>query len=573
MMGRVGVEDDDLDLLGWIRRRVLSRHGPWRAGGECDDGQSPQSVVAFGDAAVPDRIEHLMPFVGAEDHDVVAVSDVGEKAVRGGAGTERGIPAGDRHEFVDAIVDGGQTGIVLAECVGRDGEIDSIESEGLDRTARDVDMGDRGWIEGPRVHADACRVVRSSHGARLASMGDWGSVHRVGEVIVSRSPFLHPFARPGASAEEFVTIVNGEGAVLWDADGNEYVDAIASNWSCNLGHSRWELVDQIASQMAALENFNTFDIFTNESAERFCAFVAAAAPMEDCRVLLTTSAAESLSMASQLATLVRGGDRTVVRRLTTVDITEIESVFVEHGAVLAGVVIEPMLASVGVEPASAESLQRLRSLCDEHGVLLILDETITAFGRLGTWFAADHLGVVPDMITFGDTCTSGYLPMGGVIVGGAVLDVIESDPTFVLPFGSAASGNPSSCVAALENLALMHDEHLFDRAEAIAGRIGSGLDRLVQEGVIDAARGVGGFWAARLPASADANLARDAMFRDGVIVRAVGVSTIVLCPPLSISDDQLDRCVAALGTAARWADEGSSGEQGPEQTGDVGESR
>ena len=400
-----------------------------------------------------------------------------------------------------------------------------------------------------------------------------------------RSPFLHPFARPAAAAEEFVTITRGEGALVWDADENEYVDALASLWYCNVGHGRWEIVDQVASQMAVLENYNTFDIFTNETVETFSAFVAAAAPMADSRIFLTSSGSEAVETALKLARLthsLRGDEQRTafvgrvnsyhgvafggvsvqglplnqehfgplletVHRVAAHDIDEIEKLFERAGSTIAAVITEPVQGAGGVHPPVDGYLTRLRELCDAHGVLLIFDEVITGFGRLGTWFAAAHYGVIPDMITFAKACTSGYLPLGGVVVGEAVLDVLEADPTFILRHGYTYSGHPSACAAALANTAILIEEDLFARVPVIAERLGGGLTALAESGVIVEARGVGGIWSAELPPSLAAPLVRNEMMRRGVIARPIGASTIAFCPPLVVTDAQLDMCIAALG--------------------------
>jgi hypothetical protein len=104
---------------------------------------------------------------------------------------------------------------------------------------------------------------------------------------MAKTAFLHPFARP--AADEFVNIVRGEGAAVWDDDGNRYVDAMASLWYCQVGHGRLEIAEAVAAQMGALEAFHTFEMFTNDPAERLCAALAKRSPMPDTRVFLTDS--------------------------------------------------------------------------------------------------------------------------------------------------------------------------------------------------------------------------------------------------------------------------------------------
>ncbi len=122
---------------------------------------------------------------------------------------------------------------------------------------------------------------------------------------------------------------------------------------------------------------------------------------------------------------------------------------------VAAVVTEPVQGAGGVFPPPDGYLAELRRLCDRHGALLVFDEVITGFGRLGTWFAADHYGVVPDMTTFAKAVTSGYQPLGGVLVGERVRQSLEADPAFVLRHGYTYSGHPAACAAGLANLAIL----------------------------------------------------------------------------------------------------------------------
>src|SRR5690606_7743171 len=175
-----------------------------------------------------------------------------------------------------------------------------------------------------------------------------------------------------------------------------------------------------------------------------------------------------------------------------------------------------------------------------------LDEVITGFGRLGAWFAAERAGVTPDMIVFAKAVTSGYQPLGGVVVGPRVRAALEDDEAFVLRHGYTYSGHPTACAAALANLDLLRDEGLLDRAAHIAERLGGGLRRLQAEGAVAAVRGEGGMWAVDDLPGTDAVAVRDAMPGRGVHPRPLGAATVAFCPPLVIDDDDLDRCVDAL---------------------------
>jgi putrescine---pyruvate transaminase len=199
-----------------------------------------------------------------------------------------------------------------------------------------------------------------------------------------------------------------------------------------------------------------------------------------------------------------------------------------------------------VLPPAPGYLEGLRRLCDEHGAYLCLDEVICGFGRLGGWWGAERYGIRPDLVTFAKGVTSGYLPLGGVLVGPAVREPLEADATFVLRHGHTYSGHPTACVAATANLRILEDEGLLGRASAIGDRLGGGLAGLASEGLLAAARGTGAIWAAVLDEATPAATVRDEMLRLGVIVRPLGTSVVAFCPPLVIGDDDLDRCVEAL---------------------------
>ena len=395
------------------------------------------------------------------------------------------------------------------------------------------------------------------------------------------SPFLHPFARP--AAEDFLTIVRGVGAAVFDRDGTRYVDALASLWYCNVGHGRPEIADAVDAQLRTLESFHTFEMFTNEPAEEVAGIIAALSPMPEARVFLCSSGSEAVDTALKLARLVfsRSGhpDRQLLvgrrhayhgvnfgglsvqglplnregwgpllgptAQIDHEDLTSAERLFDEHGEHIAAVIAEPVIGAGGVYPATVEYLRGLRKLCDESGALLIFDEVITGFGRLGSWFAAERYGVTPDLLTFAKAVTSGYQPLGGVIVGSRVREVLEADPDFVLRHGYTFSGHPAACVAALANLAILRDEQLLDRVPGIAERLGGGLKGLVADGLAPEARGEGGIWALAMPEGTSALDVRGGLLERGVIARPIGPGAVAYCPPLVISDEDLDRCVDA----------------------------
>jgi len=401
---------------------------------------------------------------------------------------------------------------------------------------------------------------------------------------VTVGPFLHPFARPAARPDEFDEIVRGDGARVWDRRGNEYVDALASLWYCTVGHGRREIADAVASQLGSLAAYHCFERFTNGPAEELAARLVDLAPMDDARVFLTSSGSEAVDSCIKIARVahVQAGhpERTLVVgrqhayhgvtygglsaqglplnkhgfgpllgdavQVDHADLADAERLFAEHGDRIALVLAEPVIGAGGVLPPEPGYLEGLRRLCDEHGAFLALDEVICGFGRLGAWWGAERYGIRPDLVTFAKAVTSGYLPLGGVLVGPAVRAPLEADPAFVLRHGHTYSGHPSACAAALANLRILEDEPLDERAEAIGARVAPALQALVDDGLLASHRGVAGIWAAVLPDGVGAVAVRDQMLELGVIARPLGASVVALCPPLVITDEEVDRCVDVL---------------------------
>lgn len=405
---------------------------------------------------------------------------------------------------------------------------------------------------------------------------------------MTMSAFLHPFAKPAKDAADFITLVRGQGSTLWDKAGNAYIDAMASLWYCNAGHGNRAIIEATKAQLDTLATYNTFDPWTNEPAEALAAKIAAVAPMDNARVFFTSSGSEAVDTALKFARLTQnlrgdpkrqllvsrsggyhgtayGGTSVqgipanqagwgeLVPGVVTVDQNDIESaarLFAERGREIAAVIAEPVQGAGGVYPPAPGYLEGLRRLCDQHGALLIFDEVICGWGRLGQWFGSQYFGVTPDLITFAKGVTSGYVPLGGVIVNRAVCDVLESDPDYVLRHGYTYSGHPTSCAAGVAALKVYEEEGLFERAEVIAKLLGEGLQALVEDGALVSKRGAGGVWAAEVAAEVDVVKVRDTMLAQGVIARPL-LNAIAICPPLVITDDELGRVIDALAVALR----------------------
>jgi putrescine aminotransferase len=389
--------------------------------------------------------------------------------------------------------------------------------------------------------------------------------------------FLHPFAKPALAGPGFTRIVRGEGAIVYDHAGKRYVDGLASLWHCNVGHGRGEIADAVSAQMRQLETYHCFERFTNEPAEELAERLVALSSMPGSRVFFTSGGSEAVDTAIKLSRIahVQAGspERTIVvsRRpsyhgvtygamaLTGLplnrkdfgrgmadavqvdkdDLSAVAAIFAEHPGQVAAVFAEPVVGAGGVWPPAPGYLQGLRELCDAHGAHLVLDEVICGFGRLGSFFAGQHFGVRADFTTFAKGVTSGYVPLGGVLIAPSVCAALSADPTFVLRHGYTYSGHAAACTAAMVCLDITEREGLLSRATAIGAVLQPALESLRSDGLVAEVRGLAGLWAVSVNEGVDPVAARDRMLEGGVIVRPIAPATLAICPPLVIDDADL----------------------------------
>lgn len=407
---------------------------------------------------------------------------------------------------------------------------------------------------------------------------------------------LHAFAKP--TQENFVTLVRGDGVRVWDDRGNEYLDALASLWYCQVGHARHEIIDAVTDQMRTLGSFHTFAPMGSAVSDRAAERIVSVSPFPDGRVFLCCSGSEAVDtavkMLRKVALLRDEPERQIILRrgrgyhgvnvggtsvqgisanrdgwgdllphVVEIDPTNIESaagIFAEHGERIAGVITEPVQAAGGVFPPQPGYLEGLRRLCNDHGALLVFDEVISGFGRTGNWFASDTYGVHPDLITFAKGVTSGYQPLGGVLIGRGVCDVLEADPDYVWMHGYTYGGHPAACAAATANIDMIERDGLVERANAVGDRLSSGLRALEADGLFSEVRGVGAIWAGQIAGEEQTRRGiaiRDRMLELGVICRGIN-GAVAFCPPLIMDDADIDRMIDVCATAVTEFGEGTT---------------
>jgi adenosylmethionine-8-amino-7-oxononanoate aminotransferase len=407
---------------------------------------------------------------------------------------------------------------------------------------------------------------------------------------LDRRHVIHPHAVVGR-AKPPVVFIRGRGARLWDAEGKEYVDGTCGLWVCPIGHGRRELAEAARRQLETLEYYASFWEFSNEPAIELAAQLAELAPPGLTRVFYTSGGSEGTETAFKLARLAWHAQgqpqRTVIltRKMayhgvsygslgatgilalregfgelpgdfrfltapfpyagTTTDalIAELEQTIADVGPErIAAFVGEPIIGVGGMIPPPDDYWPRVQEVLRANGILFVLDEVVTAFGRTGAWFAAEHWGgLAPDLIVTAKALTSGYFPLGAVLVGDRVAEMLDG---VAFRHGFTYNGHPTGCAVALENLAIIEREGLLERARELGERLAEGLRKLEELPTVGEARGFGLLGGLELLVE-DASALADRVRAAGVIVRASG-QKLVISPPLVISAEDLDRIVAVL---------------------------
>ena len=413
--------------------------------------------------------------------------------------------------------------------------------------------------------------------------------------------------------------VAADGMHFTTHDGRQVIDGISSLWCVGAGHNRKPINEAIKKQLDTLDYATAFQA-SNDQAFKAAHMIAEMAPGDLNKVLFCNSGSEAADTALKVALAyhrARGeGHRHVfigrekgyhgvnfggmsvgglpanrkvygAQLLPRVDhmrfihdpvnhayIHHQEPVWTEDPLVeletrilalhdpsnVAAIIVEPVAGSAGWYIPPKGYLQRLRQICDKHGILLIFDEVITGFGRMGTNFGADFYGVVPDMLNFAKAVTNGVIPLGGVICRDFIYDAMMNaggaEHAIEFFHGYTYSGHPVACAAAVATLQLMKDEDLFKRA-GMQGRVLGDAMHSALKGLptVVGVRTLGLAGAVELaPAAAGpGKRAYDIMldcFHRGVWLRAAG-DNIVICPPYIVENAQLDQMVQTLADSIR----------------------
>jgi predicted acetylornithine/succinylornithine family transaminase len=364
-----------------------------------------------------------------------------------------------------------------------------------------------------------------------------------------------------------VEFVRGEGPLLWDSEGNEYLDFLCGISVTSLGHCHPAVVAAVREQAGRL--MHTSNLFYTEPAMRLAERLSTSSLGG--KVFLCNSGAEANEAAIKLARKARrGGDLVVVhggfhgRTYGALSATPQEAkqapfaplvpgfraVEPEPAALAAAVdgstaavLLEPIQGESGVYPLDEQLLQAARRACDEHGAALIFDEIQTGMGRTGTLWAYQQTGVVPDAITLAKALGGG-MPIGALVTGERLADVLQPGD-----HGSTFAGGPVACAAALAALEATDDEPLLARVRGLGEALAEGLRELPH---VVSVRGRGLMLACRLDVPAP-GVVRRALLEQRLVLNATGADTVRLLPPLTIGGDHVETALERLGAVLRSA--------------------
>lgn len=400
----------------------------------------------------------------------------------------------------------------------------------------------------------------------------------------SSSAFWHPFADMSKVSVNQFRIERGEGVWVFDSEGRRYLDATSSLWYMNVGHGRQEIIDAISEQARQLAAYSTFGDFTNAPAEQLAHMLSERAPMEDAKVFFVSGGGDAIETAAKLSRLyfhVLGqpekrhiitrthsyhgthgfgtsmggisqnnagyGDLVPeMERVSENDAEALEATIMRIGpGRVAAFFVEPVIGAGGVIPPSAGYMEAAYHVCKRHNVLFVVDAVICGFGRLGTWFGAERFDITPDLITFAKGVTSGYVPLGGVMISGEVAEPFYKQGAPVFRHGPTYAGHPLACAAGVATVDLMEKEHLVIRGRILESGLYAALLPMEEHRIVTEVRGGLGLLGAvelskeYLTTNPQGLSLLQSRLRDqGILTRPL-ISSVAVSPPLTIEPEEI----------------------------------
>ncbi len=393
----------------------------------------------------------------------------------------------------------------------------------------------------------------------------------------------HPFANMAVVSQNETVIERGDGVWVWDTNGTRYLDATAGLWYCFVGHGRKELADVAARQMKRLASYSMFGDLANDPALTLAELISSISPIKDGVVFFTSGGSESIETAAKMVRRYWTAVGKPERRLLVTrsgayhgvagygtslagipanssgygdllpgvlcippdDPHALQQAIDQNPGQIAGFFGEPVRGAGGVYPPVADYWQQIQQICRKNDILLVADEVITGFGRLGEWFASSRFGIQPDIITGAKGVTSGYLPLGVVICGPRVQEPFWRGQGNMFRHGYTYSGHATSCAVGVANLEIIEKEKLVGKTLELEPVLAAEMNRLLKHPLVKEVRSVGLLAAFQLSAEALAhnpNAADDILMearRNGVITRVLVGHSLQISPPLVITKAEL----------------------------------
>jgi len=423
--------------------------------------------------------------------------------------------------------------------------------------------------------------------------------------------YLHPFTDfKSLGAKGSRIIERADGIYLWDSEGNRILDGMAGLWCVAMGYGRKELIDAATEQLKQLPYYNSFFQTSHPPAIELSELLAEVSPAQFNHVFFTGSGSEAndtvIRMVRRYWQLKGQPERQIIISrvngyhgstiggatlggmkgmhdqlgLTIPGVMHIEQPYwfgyngkldkdafglqaaqalekkiLEQGPEnVAAFIGEPIQGAGGVIIPPETYWPEVQKICDKYGILLIADEVITGFGRTGQWFGSDYYKIKPDLIPFAKGVTSGYLPLGGVLVGDRVADVLTTQGG-EFTHGFTYSGHPACCAVAVENIRLLRRHGIVDKVRNETGPyFAERWAELADHPLVGEVRTLGLLGAIELVKDKDSKtlfpnkgevgfICRDACFSNGLVMRSVG-DTMIAAPPLVIEKSQIDEMAA-----------------------------
>ncbi|GAA0590603.1 aspartate aminotransferase family protein [Virgibacillus siamensis] len=421
--------------------------------------------------------------------------------------------------------------------------------------------------------------------------------------------FIHPTSSIQQQQENGPKVImeKGEGIYLYDKSDNAYIDAMSSLWNVNIGHGRVELADAAAEQMKKLAFSSAFSTFSHEPAIKLAEKIASISPANLNAVFFTSGGSEANDSAIKLVrhywkiqgqperqtiiSLKRGYHGVAAASTSATGIPQFwgmaghmmtgfthaetpygsstdsaiaslrETIETEGAENVAAFLVEPVQGAGGVLIPPKDYLEKVRQVCDAYGILLIADEIITGFGRTGKMFAVENYGVQPDLLTFAKGVTSGYIPLGGVLVSDPIHEVLKEMSEGTLFHGFTYSGHPTAAAVALKNIEILEQEGLVENSREMGEALLQGFQNIKEKlNIVGNVRTMGLLGAVELVRNPGTNerftsdqkvapKVIDALHQRGVICRPVTYdNTDIICfaPPIIINKVQINTLVDKL---------------------------